>query len=140
MAIPLVVVLRDVSTDGKYIGLLVLLWSMPMSTIFLIMLPKVIAHHQGRQGMTFSERVRGSSAGVRVTGLPDSLADSVRRASDNGRRTSDEAHRGSKGRESDRRVSNESPRATNEQARPSSDAVKTSSDVRSSSADEFAEE
>ena len=99
VAIPLVVVLRDITTDGRYIGLLVLLWSMPMSTILLIMLPKVVAHYKGAQGMSHSERVRGSSVGVRVTGVPGSTAESANRASVGSRRASDER----------RRTSSESP-------------------------------
>ena len=95
VAIPLVIVLRDVSTDGRYIGLLVLLWSMPMSTILLIMLPKVVAHHRGAHGMSQSERVRGSSVGVRVTGVNGSRVDSAIGASVASRRTSDERRRSS---------------------------------------------
>ncbi|CAB9516932.1 Gamma-aminobutyric acid (GABA) B receptor [Seminavis robusta] len=70
VAIPLVIILRDVSTDGKYIGHLFLLWSMPMSTLGFIMLPKVVAQYMASHGMSQSTRVRGSGGGgVRVSGM-----------------------------------------------------------------------
>ena len=61
---PLVPLLRDVSTDARYIGYSLLIWTFPMSTLCLIIGPKVFAVH--RKG---GERTRGSfPGGVRVSG------------------------------------------------------------------------
>ena len=88
------IVLRDVSTDGKYIGLLVLLWFMPMSTILLIMLPKVVTHCQGADRLSRSARVRGSRAAGRVTGISQNgVAESANRTSFESVRASDGRHR-----------------------------------------------
>lgn len=82
------IVLRDISTDGRYIGLLVLLWSLPMSTILLIMLPKVVAFHKGADGMSRSERTRGcsSAGGVRVTGISANIAETAERVNNETRK------------------------------------------------------
>lgn len=63
------VVLREVSTDGKFIGLVLLLWSMPVSTILLIMLPKIVTHYKVEHGIRTDHSVRGSRGGGRVSGM-----------------------------------------------------------------------
>ena len=35
-AVPMIALLRDVSTDGRYIGFVLLLWTFPMSALLLI--------------------------------------------------------------------------------------------------------
>jgi 7 transmembrane sweet-taste receptor of 3 GCPR len=43
-AVPVIVILRGVSTDGKYLGMVIIVWSLPMSTLGLIMVPKYLAY------------------------------------------------------------------------------------------------
>lgn len=78
VAFPLVVILRDVSTDGKYIGLALLLWSLPTSTLLLIMLPKVITHFKIVHGIENESTVRGSGGGnIRVSGMTSPVSGAV---------------------------------------------------------------
>jgi 7 transmembrane sweet-taste receptor of 3 GCPR/Receptor family ligand binding region len=68
IGVPLVVILRSVSLSGRYVGFIVLLWVFPMTTLALIMLPKVVAYRRSVLGLE-SSRMRGSRETVRVTGL-----------------------------------------------------------------------
>jgi hypothetical protein len=68
VAAPTFVILRDVSTDARYLGSTILLWMYPMSGLALIILPKYIAYRKQKQGITAQPR-RGEMLGVRVTGL-----------------------------------------------------------------------
>jgi hypothetical protein len=54
---PLMIILRDVSTNGRYLGGVLMMWTFPMSTLLLIMIPKVAAHY-GRDDLGGSS-IRG---------------------------------------------------------------------------------
>lgn len=71
VAVPIITILRDISTDGKYVGFVLLLWVFPMSTQVFVMLPKFIAYKNHVEGRSDSSTLkRGSSlSGVRITGL-----------------------------------------------------------------------
>ena len=65
-AVPMIVLLRDVSTDARYIGYVFLIWTFPMSAIVLIIGPKVLAF----LGMKRPVARRGTTLGeVHVSGL-----------------------------------------------------------------------
>ena len=66
VSVPVISILRDSSTDGRYIGFAVMLWVFPMSTLVLIMVPKVLAFYRGPEE---HKRKRGELKGVQVTGL-----------------------------------------------------------------------
>lgn len=72
ISIPTVVTFSNVSTDGSYIGLVILLWIFPLSTLGLIIAPKMSAHYQETKNkQPRSKGTRGKSSGVQVTGLPE---------------------------------------------------------------------
>jgi hypothetical protein len=73
VAAPTVIVLRDVSTDGRYLGSTFLLWIYPMSALALIIFPKYLAYRRHERGIVEQPK-RGELVGVRVSGL-DSIAD-----------------------------------------------------------------
>lgn len=68
LALPLVVILRDVSTNGRHVGFVMLLWIVSMSTVTLIMLPKVLAYY-GIYGTNNTTRRGARSNGPQVTGI-----------------------------------------------------------------------
>lgn len=76
LAIPLVAVLRDEDTTGRYFGVTLLLWTFPASTLGLLMLPKIIAHWKDTHGRDKARPTRGSVAAgggagaVHVSGVP----------------------------------------------------------------------
>lgn len=69
VAAPLVFILEDVSSDGRFLGSALILWTFPATTIGLIMVPKMIAVHFPSKGHLDH---RGSSVGVRVSGFTTS--------------------------------------------------------------------
>ena len=70
-AAPMFALLRDVSTDGRYVGFVLLIWTFPMSTLGLIIGPKIGAFRRARRGNVPDRRKkRGSSSGkVHVSGV-----------------------------------------------------------------------
>ena len=68
VAAPLVVMLQGRTTDGRHLGGTLILWTFPMSTIGLIMLPKMIAVHH-KPTVDADRPSRGATEGVRVTGI-----------------------------------------------------------------------
>jgi len=71
-AAPLIVILEDLSTTGNYIGLVLISWTFPMSTLLLIMIPKYIAFYRAVHGIDHRDERRGdATGGVRVTGMSD---------------------------------------------------------------------
>jgi hypothetical protein len=84
VAVPTIVVLRDVSTDGLFVGLTFLVLTFPGSALGFIILPKVFAYyeairsnsHQRSHQSRRQKSNRGSVTGVRgsvfVTGLQPS--------------------------------------------------------------------
>lgn len=69
VAIPLVVILRGVSTEGRYMGLILLIWTFPASTVTFIMFPKYKAYFDSVRG-PHGRTTRGSAAGVKISGIP----------------------------------------------------------------------
>lgn len=69
MSILIIVVLDSISTDGRYIGFILILWALPASTLTLIMIPKVIAHRHAVKGTAQSSRLRGTHRGTVVSGM-----------------------------------------------------------------------
>lgn len=73
VAVPTVIILQDVSADGRYLGMTFVLWVYPMSTLLLIMTPKLLAYWRatGVWGSEIKVKRRGAEIGsVRVSGLP----------------------------------------------------------------------
>lgn len=72
-ALPMVSVLRSVSsTDATFIGLAILIWTFPMSTLLLIIGQKALAFYRAKMGIDENRRrKRGEKIpfGVRVSGL-----------------------------------------------------------------------
>lgn len=76
VSIPLLVLLRDVSTNGRYLGYVIMLWTFPMSALAFIILPKYRAYRQAIRGPVNNVRSsrRGEQAGVRVSGISSTVA------------------------------------------------------------------
>lgn len=70
VALPLVYILREVSSNGRYLGVSLILWTLSMTNIGLIIFPKIVALHFPQKSIRTE---RESSEGVRVSGLPVSL-------------------------------------------------------------------
>jgi hypothetical protein len=72
-ALPMIRLLRDVSIDGRYIGFVLLIWTFPMSTLLLIIGPKVLAFRRAQAESSGGRRkqpTRGRSlGGVHLSGL-----------------------------------------------------------------------
>jgi hypothetical protein len=69
VSVPMVIVLRGVSTTGRYLGFLFMVWIFPMSTILLIMLPKFLAYRRANRGVDDrNQKKRGESRGIVVSG------------------------------------------------------------------------
>lgn len=74
VSFPIVVLLRGSSTEGRYMGLVLLMATFPSSTVILIMVPKFVAYFQSGTSVTSrssgGRRSRGgSSGGVQISGL-----------------------------------------------------------------------
>jgi gamma-aminobutyric acid type B receptor len=73
IAVPMIIVLRDVSTDARYVGFILLIWTFPMSTLLLMFVPKFLAHYKATHGsgdVQYKSK-RGEVQGIRVSGLMD---------------------------------------------------------------------
>jgi 7 transmembrane sweet-taste receptor of 3 GCPR len=77
VSIPLIAILRGVSTDGRYMGFAFLIWMFPMSALGFLFIPKIHAHRKslrGDAGVSRSKRgARQSGANVHVSGLNGAL-------------------------------------------------------------------
>lgn len=72
IAVPLLIILQTVSSDGRFFGSLLLAGAFPASTLTLIFVPKVVSHYKALRGVDMDNtqrRARGSAAGVHVSGL-----------------------------------------------------------------------
>jgi 7 transmembrane sweet-taste receptor of 3 GCPR len=70
VALPMVWILRDVSSDASYFGFVVMLWVFPMSTLGVVVAPKIMSCIQDVHGRNSSINRRGErSSEIRVTGL-----------------------------------------------------------------------
>lgn len=66
---PVVAILQDVSTNGRYIGLILIIWTFPMSSMGLIMAPKMMAVRRAISGTGNHGTTRGSRGQGSVTGI-----------------------------------------------------------------------
>lgn len=64
VAIPSFIILRDISTEGRYMGLTICIWIFPVSSVFFIMCPKFLAWWSDRTAAS-SGRASGSESGGR---------------------------------------------------------------------------
>ena len=72
VALPVVLLLDDVSADGRYLGWLFLLWIFPMTTLGMIFFPKILSHRRAVLGLqNNSVQKRGARGNARVSGLYD---------------------------------------------------------------------
>jgi hypothetical protein len=94
VAVPMIIVLRDVSTDARYIGFILLIWTFPMSTLLLIFVPKVVAHYEVTHGSGDVQRKskRGEVQGIRVSGLIESSKVSQLKENEHSMQHDREAH------------------------------------------------
>jgi len=69
VGIPVIFILRSLSTDGKYIGYVILLFALPVSALVILMMPKVLAYARAVRGVQARPR-RGTPGNGRVSGLP----------------------------------------------------------------------
>jgi len=66
---PIIVILSGVSTDGRYLGLCLMILGFPATTLLLIFGPKIYLDHLERNGTDQTPSKRGAQQGVRVTGI-----------------------------------------------------------------------
>jgi 7 transmembrane sweet-taste receptor of 3 GCPR len=96
VAFPIVWILRDVSTDVRYFGFVVMLWIFPMSTIAIVVAPKIYNCIWGKGENSSQGRRRGERpSDIRASGMSSDGLTSNRRASLNG------SHSVSQARDSD---------------------------------------
>ncbi|CAB9517308.1 Gamma-aminobutyric acid (GABA) B receptor [Seminavis robusta] len=74
VSIPLVVILRGISTEGRYMGLILLIWTFPASTVTFIMYPKYQAYYNdtiavNTRNSGVKSSTRGASQGVQISGI-----------------------------------------------------------------------
>jgi 7 transmembrane sweet-taste receptor of 3 GCPR len=69
MTIPVVMLLRDVSSDGHYVSVVSLLWAFPVSTLLFLFVPKMIAHYNLVTGHEEKSKRGANISGTRVTGI-----------------------------------------------------------------------
>jgi len=70
VAVPTIVILQDISANGRYLGMTIILWVFPMSTLVLILGPKVFAYYRALNGGQEIRSKRGERIGsTRVTGI-----------------------------------------------------------------------
>jgi hypothetical protein len=75
VAVPVIAILRTASNSGFYVGFVLFLAIFPLSTLLLIIAPKVYAYRQDVTGQSSgSNAKRGARQGVRISGLNDSHA------------------------------------------------------------------
>jgi hypothetical protein len=76
VAVPTMTILRDESSDGRYLGFMFLILTFPMSALGFIILPKVFAYYEAIRARSSDARPklkRGDTRGnVRISGLPAS--------------------------------------------------------------------
>jgi gamma-aminobutyric acid type B receptor len=69
---PMLILLRDVSTNARYIGTVILIWTLHTSSLALIIGPKVFAFRRWRRRSSARGSNRGSVSGaVHISGLID---------------------------------------------------------------------
>jgi hypothetical protein len=66
VAVPMLLLVSDLSADGRFLGSALILWTFPMTTMGLIFLPKMVAVHFPPDG---DAKTRGKIVGTRISGL-----------------------------------------------------------------------
>ncbi|KAG7371751.1 7 transmembrane sweet-taste receptor of 3 GCPR [Nitzschia inconspicua] len=79
VALPMIFLFRTISTDGRYLLVVLLITTFSVSSIILIMLPKVLAFFEIYGGET---ALRGARDGTRVTGISGVSGTSIRYTSE----------------------------------------------------------
>jgi hypothetical protein len=75
VAVPMIAILRTASNTGFYVGFLLFLGIFPLSTLLLMIVPKVYAYRRDVTGQpSGSTAKRGAHQGVRISGLNESHA------------------------------------------------------------------
>jgi hypothetical protein len=69
IGVPLIAILRGVSTNGKIVGYIMLYWVLPVTALSLIMVPKYIAYWRAEHNLSASTVKRGVRGHARVSGL-----------------------------------------------------------------------
>ena len=87
---PIIVILQSVSPNGRFIGLSLLTSTFPLSTMGLILVPKMLTIRRAKLGALVGDK-RGSRQGTRVSGLNTGASETVARPHDNGNSTMAEA-------------------------------------------------
>ena len=95
VGVPVVAILQTVSTNGRYIGLSLIVATFPISTMGLIFVPKMLVVRKERIGGPKSS-TRGSSQGVVVSGLNIPEGELQARSSGNNPRNPSEPLAGSR--------------------------------------------
>jgi hypothetical protein len=76
VAVPTITILRDVSTDGRYLGFMFLVLAFPMSALAFVMAPKVFSYYEAIRSKKRNAKQaskRGDAKGsVWISGLPAS--------------------------------------------------------------------
>ncbi|KAL7566630.1 hypothetical protein ACA910_003465 [Epithemia clementina (nom. ined.)] len=89
VAVPVIIILNEESTDGKYLGFIFMLWSFPMTTLCLIFVPKMAAYRNDILGLSVGakykrgERGQSRVSGVTVSGSTSGVKASAVTASNN---------------------------------------------------------
>jgi len=78
LAFPVIAILRNLSSNGRYVGFVIVLWIFPMSTLVFIMLPKYLAFSRAnKESRSPSDSTTGTArrkrgqrtVGTRLSGL-----------------------------------------------------------------------
>ena len=78
VGVPLVAILRDVSTNGKIMGYAIMFWILPITALSLIMGPKYLAYWRAKHHVVATPKTRGRHSGnVYVSGLTSAPNDSA---------------------------------------------------------------
>ena len=78
VGVPVIAILQDVSPNGRFVGLSLLISTFPLSCMGLILVPKMLMVRRDRLGGVREKR--GSKQRVRVSGMTDDNA--ARRSSE----------------------------------------------------------
>ena len=69
ISIPVVVILKGHSTNGRHVGLCLMLFCYSMSLLCIIMFPKYVAYWKAEHQEQAAHQIRGSTIGVHISGI-----------------------------------------------------------------------
>jgi hypothetical protein len=78
VSVPLFFILRDLSTDGRHVGLVLLIFIFSGATVLLVMFPKILAFYGIDGGNKAPSQTRGSVRNIRISGLHEQAAAQLR--------------------------------------------------------------